>query len=158
MAAGRDRGDLAARQLVFLLPGKRGRRVGRERSGWRRREAFARVGTRPRGPGERGPGFGALHFAAHPWSRVTPRGSFKPGSVGRDHAGSLECFCQYNHPACGGRRWFRDSAASGSYWMFTAQRLESCWIQNQRPGCPMLSGCAALDRPRWPGFREVAWG
>lgn len=66
MAAGRDRGDLAARQLVFLLPGKRGRRVGREYTGWRRREAFARVSTGPRSPGERGPGFGAPQFAAHP--------------------------------------------------------------------------------------------
>ena len=37
MAGGRDRGDLAARQLVFLLPGKRGRRVGLGRW-WRQRQ------------------------------------------------------------------------------------------------------------------------
>lgn len=82
MAAGRDRGDLAARQLVFLLPGKRGRRVGREHSGWRLREAFARASTGPRSPGECGPGFGAPHFAQS-WSRVTPGGSSKRGSLVR---------------------------------------------------------------------------
>lgn len=100
MAAGRDRGDLAARQLVFLLPGKRGRRVGRKHSGWRRREAFVRVSTGPRSPGERGPSFGAPHFA---YILVTCHDR-------REHSESVRVHrcvvAGVAHPACGGQRCF----------------------------------------------------
>lgn len=86
MAGGRDRGDLAAKQLVFLLPGKQGRRVGQERS-WRRRqqrrEVLAQAIFRPRGPGKRGRGFGAPHFAAQPGHVSQHAGKPKPGSERR---------------------------------------------------------------------------
>lgn len=159
MAGGRDRGDLAARQLVFLLPGKRGRRVGLGRW-WRQRQRgfffFSQASTGPQGPSERGPGFGAPRFAKH------------PGHVSQ-HAGKLQTRKRRQRlrgfPGAGPAT--RPAAGSGgpgtllspgSYWISVAQRLESYQLQTRGRSSPMLSRSAALERQGWPGIREPGWG
>lgn len=76
MAGGRDRGDLGARQLVFLLPGKHGRRVDRRQ----RREVLAHASIRPRGPGEGGHSVARTLLLGHVSQHA---GNSKPGSERR---------------------------------------------------------------------------